>query len=167
MMVGEGSGMSRFPLPVISQSVAELLEMRRGERDRRQRERLQLLWLVASGTVSTRLRAARHLGRNRETVGRWLEVYAKEGLAGLLRAPLPPGPVAHGGIGLAPEVQNAIRARLAAPQGERGYLALWRWAKAQYALTYSYVHFTRWVREHLGARLKVARPSHAKNQRRN
>lgn len=165
MIVGEGSGMPRFPLPVIAQSAAELLEMRGAERDRRRRERLQLLWLVASGGVKSRLEAARHLGRNRETVSRWLEEYQKEGLAGLLRAPLPPGPAAHGGIGLAPEVQSAIRARLAAPAGERGYLALWHWAQAEYALTYSYVHFSRWVREHLGARLKVARPSHAKKKR--
>ena len=159
--------MPRFPLPVIAQSAAELLEMRRGEHDRRRRERLQLLWLLASGTVGSRLEAARHLGRNRETVGRWLAAYAKEGLAGLLRAPLPPGPAAHGGIGLAPEVQSAIRVRLANPQGERGYLSLWRWAQAEHALTYSYVHFTRWVREHLRAGLKVARPSHAKKKKRN
>jgi hypothetical protein len=88
-------------------------------------------------------------------------------LTGLLRAPLPPGPAAHGGIGLAPEVQSAVRARLASPQGERGYLSLWRWAQAEHALSYSYVHFSRWVREHLRARLKVARPSHAKKKRSN
>lgn len=164
MEVGEGIGMPRFPLPMITQSSAELLEMRRGEHDRRRRERLQLLWLLASGTVSTRLEAARHLGRNRETVGRWLQEYEKEGLAGLLRAPLPPGPAAHGGIGLSAEVQSAIRTRLASAQGERGYLSLWRWARAEHALSYSYVHFTRWVREHLRARLKVARPSHAKKK---
>jgi hypothetical protein len=54
--------MPRFPLPVIARSAAELLEMRRSEHERRRRERLQLLWLLASGTVSTRLEAARHLG---------------------------------------------------------------------------------------------------------
>lgn len=141
--------------------------MRRVERDERRRERVHLLWLLASGQVTDRQSAARRLGRSRQTVGRWLGSYEQGGLPALLRAPLPPGPAPHGGIGLAPEVQNAIRARLAAPQGERGYLALWRWAQAEHAISYSYSHFHRWVRTHLRARLKVARPSHAKKKRQN
>ena len=111
--------MPRFPLPPIAESVAELLEMRCTEHNERRRERLPLLWLLASGVAADRLSPARQHGRNRETVSRSLEDYARGGLA-----PQRPGPPSRGGIGLPAEVQNVLRARLAEPRGERGYLAL-------------------------------------------
>ena len=159
--------MPRFPLPPIAESAEELLEMRRAERDERRRERLHLLWLLASGAAADRLSAARQLGRNRETVSRWLEDYTRGGLAALLRAPQRPGPPKRGGIGLPEDVQAAIRVRLTDPRGERGYLALWRWAQAEHALAYSFSHFHRWVRGQLGATLKVARKSHGQKKRTN
>ena len=155
------------PLPRIVESAAELLEMRRVERDERRRERLHALWLVASGAAQSRSALARQLGRNRETVSRWLEDYARAGCESLLRAPLPAGRPHQGGIGLPVGVQEAIRTRLAQPQGERGYLSLWRWAQAEHAVTYSYSHFHRWVHDQLGATLKVARKSHGQKKRRN
>ena len=152
--------------PRIVESVQALWERRRAERDERRRERLQALWLVASGQVGSRSALARELGRNRETVSRWLEDYTRGGLEVFLQEPLPAGRTSQGGIGLPAATQAAIRARLARPAGERGYLALWRWAKAEHALPYSYSHFHRWVHTHLGASLKVARPSHAKKKTR-
>lgn len=157
--------MPRNPLPRITESVQELLELRRAERDERRRERLHLLWLLASGAAVDRQSAARQLGRNRQTLSSWLNAYGQGGLAAMLRAPRAPGPPSRGGLGLPEPVKTAIRARLAAVQGERGYLSLWRWARAEHAITHSYSHFHRWVHTHLRARLKVARPSHAKKKR--
>ena len=131
--------------------------------DERRREWLHLLWLLASDRQS----AARQLGRNRETVSRWLDDYVQGGLSALLRAPQRPGPPGRGGIGLSPEVQAAIRTRLAQPHGERGYLALWRWARTEHEISYSYSHFHRWVHGQLGATLKVARKSHGQKKRTN
>lgn len=159
--------MPRNPLPRIAESADELLEMRRQERDERRHERLHLLWLLASGQAIDRQSAGAQLGRNRQTVARWLNDYARGGLPELLRAPLPPGRTNQGGIGLAEQTKEAIRTRLAEPQGERGYLALWRWAKAEHALSHSYSHFHRWVRGQLGAKLKVARKSHGEKKTRN
>ena len=85
----------------------------------------------------------------------------------MLRAPKSPGPESQGGIGLSEPTKAAIRARLAGPQGERGYRVLWQWAKAEHAVTYSYSHFQRWVRGRLGATLKVARKSHGEKKRPN
>jgi transposase len=153
------------PFPQIAQSAAELLEMRRREHDERRRERLHAFWLIVSGAASNRTALGRQLGRNRETVSRWLEDYERGGLRGVLRAPQPPGPAGRGGIGLPQTTQAAIRARLAETRGERGYLALWRWAKAEHAMTYSYSHFHRWVRTQLGATLKGARKSHGQKKR--
>ena len=81
-----------------------------------------------------------------------------------MRARRPPGPASQGGIGLSEQTKAAIRTRLVAPQGERGYLALWRWAKTEHALTCSYPHFHRWVKGHLGAKLKVARKNHGQKK---
>jgi transposase len=159
--------MPRFPLPPIAESTEELLEMRRHERDERRRERLHLLWLLASGAVSERQSAARQLGRNRETISRWLKDYAQGGLAALLRAPQRPGPPSQGGIGLPEQTKAAIRERLAQPRGERGYLALWRRARTKHALSYSCSHFHRWVHGQLGASLKVARKSHGQKKSKN
>ena len=153
------------PLPGIAESAAELWELRRVERDDRRRERLHALWLVASGAASSRHALARQLGHHRETVSRWLEDYGREGRAGLLRAPLPAGRPSRDGIGLPAAVKAAIRARLAQTQGERGYLSLWRWARAEHALAYSYSHFHRCVHAQLGATLKVARKSHGQKKR--
>ena len=159
--------MPRHPLPVITESAQELLALRRLERDERRRERLHLLWLLASGTVADHQSAARQLGRNRQTISAWLDDYAQGGLPALLRAPQPPGRRSQGGIGLPEPTKAAIRTRLAQPHGERSYLSLWRWAQAEHAVTYSYAHFHRWVHGQLGATLKVARKSHGEKKRRN
>ncbi len=149
---------------MIGESAQELWELRRTERDARRRERLHLLWLLVSGTVPDRQSAARQLGRNRQTLSGWLNDYVRGGLAAMLRAPKPPGPESQGGIGLAEPIKEALRARLAEPPGERGYLALWQWARAEHALTYRYLHFARWAHDHLGATLKVARKSHGEKK---
>lgn len=141
--------------------------MRRAERDERRRERLHALWLLASGQAKSRMDLARRLGRNRETVSRWLADYSQGGLAALLRPAKAPGPPSRGGISLPAEVQAAIRARLAKPEGERGYLSLWRWAQAEHGVQIGYSRFYRWVRGQLGARLKVARKSHGQKKRKN
>lgn len=156
--------MPRNPLPLIAESADELLEMRRQERDKRRHERLHLLWLLASGQAIDRQSAGTQIGRNRQTVARWLNDYTCGGLQALLRAPLPSGRTHQGGIGLPEETKAAIRVRLAEPQGERGYLSLWRWAQAEHAMVYSYPHFQRWVRGQLGAKLKVARKSHGEKK---
>ena len=154
-------------LPVIREKAEQLLAMRQQERDERRRERLHMLWLLASGAENNRTALARRLGRTRESVSAWLKDYAQGGLAGLLRAPQPCGRPNQGGISLPAEVREAIGAQLSAVQGQRGYQTLWRWAQAEHALALSYSHFHRWARYHLGAKLKVARKSHAKKKTRN
>ncbi|MBV9128307.1 MAG: hypothetical protein JO117_09505 [Verrucomicrobia bacterium] len=86
------------PLPRIVESIAELLELRRAEREERRRERLHALWLVASGAVGSRSALARQLGRNRETVSRLaggLCPGRARGLAAHSTARWPPPPGRH------------------------------------------------------------------------
>jgi hypothetical protein len=159
--------MPRKALPVITESAEALLALRRLERDERRRERLHALWLLATGAAPSRLVLAEGLGRNRGTIGGWLSLYAAGGLAALLAPAKAPGPPSQGGLVLAPTVRAAIAERLARPEGERGYRALWLWARAEHDVTLSYSHFHRWVRCGLGARLKVARKSHGQKKRTN
>ena len=118
-------------MPAVSEAVEELLEARRVERDERRCERLHALWLVASGQAANRTELARRLGRNRETVSRWLADYVQGALAAWLRAPPRPGPPSRGGISLPVALQRAVRAHLTSPQGERGYRALWQWGASR------------------------------------
>ena len=97
--------MAFVALPAVAEPVEELLEKRRSERDERRRERLHALWLIASGQADSRTELARRLGRNRETVSRWLADYVQGGLGALLRAPQRPGPPSQGGISLPATVQ--------------------------------------------------------------
>ena len=158
--------MPRKALPAITETADELLALRRSEREERRRERLHGLWLLASGAARNRLELSAQLARNRETIAVWLDLYAGGGLAALLAPAKAPGPPGQGGITLAPAARAAISERLARPEGERGYRALWLWAQSEHGVTFSYSHFHRWVRGRLGARLKVARKSHGQKKRR-
>jgi len=74
----------RKPLPEIQESDSELREMLRTEKRTRQRQRLQMLYLIKSGQATTRKEAAQMLLVNRATIGRWLHTYEKDGVSGLL-----------------------------------------------------------------------------------
>ena len=63
-------------LPVIHASADALKHRLQQERDHRKRQRLHLLYLVATGQARRRIQAAQFLGLERNTVGRWLTRYA-------------------------------------------------------------------------------------------
>ena len=72
------------PLPKIQESVSELQDMLKTENRTRQRQRIQMLYLLRSKQANTRKQAAQMLAVNRMTIGRWLTSYEEEGLSGLL-----------------------------------------------------------------------------------
>jgi transposase-like protein len=78
-------------MPVIQESADDLKHRLQQERDPRKRQRLQLLYLIASGQARRRTHAAQLLGVERNTVGRWLTQYAQGGLAALLDLDVPQG----------------------------------------------------------------------------
>ena len=77
----------RKPIPTIGEEVAALKERLQHEHDGHKKPRLQMLYLLASGQAHERQAAARLLGVHRNTVGRWLALYAAGGLAGDLCPP--------------------------------------------------------------------------------
>jgi len=99
------------------------------------------------------------LGVHRHTRGHWLAAYATGGLTQLLTIAKPPGKAPL----LSPIIQQALRERLAQPQGFAGYKAIWQWLQHEYGVPIAYNTVHKLVRDHLRAKLKVPRKSHIKN----
>jgi len=77
------------------------------------RQRMQMLYLVASGQARERQEIAQVLGVHRNTVGKWMQRYEAGGIGGLLEVRVAPGMrSALNGVQVA-ELHEA----LAAPRG--------------------------------------------------
>ena len=77
--------------PVVTESAEELKALLKQEANRHKRQRLHALYLFTSDQVTTRQQAAQLLGVHRETLGRWMSIYASGGLAALLDLYVPKG----------------------------------------------------------------------------
>jgi transposase len=146
------------PLPAIHETAATLKEQMQNEKHPLKRQRLHMLYLLASGQVHQRQIVAQVLGVDRNTVGRWLRTYEQEGLAALLHVTPPPGAVPA----LNGEQQAQLRAALAEPQGFASYGEVQAWIHETFGIQMQYQATHKLVRYKLGAKLKVARPSHQK-----
>jgi transposase len=135
---------------------AELRHERHAERKRR----LHLLVLIASGEVRTRQEAAEHLAVHRITIGRWLNGYQDEGLAGLLRIGTPGAPAEQ--RTLSPAAYEALQARLAEPEGFGSYTEIQQWLAESWGEEVPYQAVHRVVQGRLKAKLKRSRPRHPK-----
>lgn len=147
-------------LPPINESVAELEDLLRHETEPKRKERLQLLLFIQKGQARSRKDAARLLGRDRNTIGRWLGDYEQEGLEGLLTIYQPRGQT--GQRTLPDAVFQALAAKLDQPEGFGGYLHLVGWLQAEHNLVVNYETLRKLVRREFGAKLKVPRPVHEK-----
>jgi transposase len=150
----------RRAIPPITESADELKQQMQHERDARKRQRLHMMYLFASGQVQERQAAAALLGLERNTVGRWLRTYAQGGLAALLAVHVPAGkvPAVDG------ENLEKLRQALAQPGGFASYGAVQTWLAETLGIQMEYQAVHKLVRYKLGAKLKVARPSHPKKK---
>src|SRR5919106_649702 len=73
------------PLPTLHDDLETLRTRLRQRRDAEQKPRLYLLVLIGEGRVKSRREAADYLAVHRNSIGRWLACYEREGLEGLLR----------------------------------------------------------------------------------
>ena len=147
------------PLPEIPEALDDLEARLKRERDGQRRARLHLLVLLRSSQVQTRQEAAAHLAVHRNTIGRWLAAYQKGGLDGLLQ--IRTGGAPPGQKTLSPPVLAALEERLR-EDSFAGYLEVQRWLADEYALDVPYSTVHKLVRYGLRAKLKRARPRHAK-----
>ncbi len=147
------------PLPHISEPLADLEAQLKRTRDPQRRRRLHLLVLLRSGEVQSRQEAAAHLAVHRNTVGRWLAAYQQGGLEAMLMIDTP---------GAKPEQRTLSPAVLAALQerldheGFASYVEVRTWLAEEHGVEVPYPTLHKLVRYRLGAKLKRARPVHAK-----
>jgi transposase len=95
---------------------------------------------------------------HRNTVGRWLALYAAGGLAALLATYIPAGKP----VSLAPDVLASLEQALRRPEGFASYEALRRWVARTHGVQIKYKTLYTLVRTRFRAKLKVPRPSHTK-----
>jgi transposase len=145
-------------LPTITESAAELQRRFRAEQDAQKRQRLQALYLLATGQAPSRLAVAGLLAVHRHTVRAWLAAYEKGGLRALLTIKRAPGKRSA----LTPAVVAELQTRLHRPRGFGSYREIQQYlATAHHVhLAYSTVHGV--VRYQLQAKPKSPRRSHPK-----
>jgi transposase len=148
----------RKALPVITEAVEYLKQRLQRAYDGRQKPRLQMLYLLASGQAQTRQEVAQLLGVHRNTIGHWLAIYEISGLEALLKVYVPAGKPTS----LSPEVLASIAQALQEPAGFASYEALRQWVQQTHHVEVNYHTLYTIVRTRFRAKLKVPRPSHTK-----
>jgi transposase len=148
----------KTPIPPIHETAEDLKALLTTERDAHKYQRLQALSRLQTQQARTRRQVAPLLGVNRDTVGRWLAAYVHGGIPQLLTIAKAPGKTPL----LSEDAQQALRERLAQPQGFASYTAIWQWLRQEFGVPIAYKTVHKLVRYTLRAKLKVPRKSHIK-----
>lgn len=146
------------PLPPIIETADDLKRRLHQERDVRKRQRLQMLYLLASGQTDSRQKLAALLGFHRNTIGHWLASYASGGLDSLLDLYVASGKPPS----LSPEILASLEQALRQPAGFASYEALRQWLRQTHQIEIKYKTLSTIVRTRFKTKLKVPRPSHTK-----
>lgn len=149
-------------LPPIHEDVETLKQRFTAERHPAKRQRLHMLYLLASHQARSRVAVADLLGVSRNTITQWLTTYATAGLDGLLQVYVPAGKVPA----LAPDQVAILQAKLAEPVGFASYGAIRAWINTTFDTTMTLNAVHTLVRYKLGAKPKVPRPTNPKKTRR-
>jgi transposase len=148
----------RKALPPITEHAADLKQRLQREHDSHTQRRLQMLYRLASRQAHERQEVAQLLGVHRNTIGRWLALYAAGGLAALLATYVPAGKP----VSLAPDVLASLEQALRRPEGFASYEALRQWVARTHGVQIKYKTLYTLVRTRFRTKLKVPRPSHTK-----
>ena len=143
----------------IQETVAELEALIQQQANPNLKERLQVLYLLKLPNAMSISAVAKVVGRHRGSVQRWLSQYRATGLNGLLETHQSPGrpPV------IPPWAVASLQRRLADPEtGFGSYTQVQQWLAETLNVDAEYATVHHLVRYRLGAKLKAARPVHAK-----
>jgi transposase len=146
----------RAAIPPITELVADLKHRLQREHHGHQQPRLQMRYRLASGPVRTRPDVAQLLGVHRNTIGRWLAIYAAGGLEALLATYTPAGQP----VSLAPAVLASREQALHRADGFASDEALRQGVRQTHGVEVTYKTLYSLVRVRFHAKLKVARPRH-------
>ena len=147
-------------LPTITESPEALQKQLRAATDTKKRQRLQALYLVASGQVRSRLALAELMAVHRHTIRAWLSLYEQGGLPAVLAIQKAPGKAST----VAPQVRTQLQARLEDPRGFASYGEIQQYLAAEHHLHLSYSAVHALVRYRLKAKPKAPRRSHPKKR---
>lgn len=145
-------------MPAVQESAYDLKRLMKHEPQATKRQRLQMLYLIASQQATTRTALAPLLGVNRETVGDWLHVYASGGREVLLTIRTPPGKAAT----IPPAVLEEVRELLSQPEGVGSYQEVRVWLFEQHGIQMKYKALANYLHTKLKTSPKVVRPRHIK-----
>jgi transposase len=146
----------RTAIPRIPDRVDDLKHRLQREHDSHKKLRLQMLYLPASGQARDRQQVASLLGVHRNTIGRWLAVYAARGLHALLETYVPAGKA----VSLAPAVLASLEQALHRPEGFASDEELRQWLRRTHGVAVKYKTLSTIVRTRFKTKLKLARPAH-------
>ena len=153
--------MSQRDFPPIKESAEELQDLLTHEHSAKRRTRLHLLFLIRSGQVKTRERAAKHLLVHRNSIQNWLNAYEAGGLEQMLHI---------GTTGPKPEQKSlsasayeALKERIHG-DGFSGYTDAQEWLHREHGADLPYSTLHKIIRYRLKAKLKRARPRHQKKR---
>lgn len=149
----------RKKMPTITESADALHQRMKQEKDLKKRQRLQALYLVASGHAHHRQEIAELLGVHRHSVAAWLDGYATGGLDQMLGYQVPRPPRRQR---ITAAALTALQEKLQDPHGFAGYHQIRAWLAEEHQVTLAYASVHALVRYKLHAKPQRPRPSHAK-----
>lgn len=142
----------------IQETAAELEELIQKQSNPILKERLQVLYLLQLPEAMSVSAIAKVIGRHRGSVQRWLSLYREAGLDGLLETRQSPGRPR-----VIPEwAVTSLKRQLSNPAGFGSYIQVQQWLANTLNVEAEYATVHHLVRYRLGAKLKAARPVHAK-----
>jgi transposase len=142
----------------IKETVDELEKLIKQASDIKVRERLQALYLLKSGQVTTLKALSKILLKDTATLYRWLKQYKERGLSKFLNIYEPKGKASS----IPPHIIEKLRERLQNSQGFDSYQEIQDWLKTEYQIEVGYFVVYRVVRRLLQAKPKAPRSKSAK-----
>ena len=141
----------------INESEVELETLIRQSQNLKDKERLQVLYLLKARQLKVQ-EVAQVIGKHRGTVHRWLSRYSQGGIDALLSFKYSPGRKSK----LPLWAIKALEKQLQRPQGFKSYRQIQQWLDESWGLKVQYATVHRLVRYQLQAKLKVPRTTNPK-----
>ena len=147
----------------ILETTEELNILEKKIKDKYLQKKLLFLRLIKLGKIKSikELSECINLGRNR--VSYWIKVYEEKGIIEFLKPKQTKGKVSS----VPEEIIEALKEKLSTPEGFSSYYEILYWIKEKYNIEFTYRIIEYTVKNKLKASLKVARPVHYKQDKKN
>lgn len=149
-------------VPPITESVEELKTLLKKSKNATEKDRVQMLYLLKSGTAKNRTEVADLIGKSTKTIGQWLSKYEEGGIDKLLQRRYAPGRQPY----MTPAQLETLRAKLNDPNGFSSYVEIHQYVTETFEVAIGYKAIYALVHDKWGAKLKVPRKSHIKKRSR-